>query len=134
MNTGDEMLLGLGRKARVVRVNDNLDAVTAPQLVEVFLSAGTEGFQELVLDLSTVRFMDSAGIGAIVSVFRELRSSGVRLAVVGATGQPLDLIKMVGLDSVVELYAGLPAAARDVDARNFRAVEERHESLVVVKD
>ena len=127
MNTGDEMLLGLGRKTRVVRVNDNLDAVTAPQLVEVFLSVGTEGFQELVLDLSTVRFMDSAGIGAIVSVFQELRRSGVRLAVVGVMGQPLDLIKMVGLDSVVELYAGLPAAARDVDSRDLRAVEERHE-------
>ena len=134
MNTGDEMPSGLGRKARVIRVNDNLDAVTAPQLVEDFLSVGTEGFQDLVLDLSTVRFMDSAGIGAIVSVFRELRSSGVRLAVVGAMGQPLDLIKMVGLDSVVELNAELPAAARDVDSRDSRAIEEHHESLVVVKD
>ena len=126
MNTSDEMVLSLGREARIVRVCDNLDAVTAPQLVESFQRLSTEGLQDLILDLSGVSFMDSAGIGAIVRVFRELRGSGVRLAVARAMGQPLDLIKMVGLDSVVELYSELPAAAR--------AAEERDEPLLVVKD
>ena len=126
MNTGDEMVLSLGREARIVRVCDNLDALTAPQLVESFRTMSTEGRQDLILDLSDVSFMDSAGIGAIDSVFRGLRGSGVRLAVARAMGQPLDLIKIVGLDSVVELYSELPAAAR--------AAEERDESLPVEKD
>ncbi len=126
MNTGDEMVLSFGREARIVCVCDNLDAVTAPQLVESFQSMSTEGLQDLILDLSDVSFMDNAGIGAIVRIFRGLRGSGVRLAVARAMGQPLDLIKMVGLDSVVELYSELPAAAR--------AAEERDESLLVVKD
>ena len=126
MNRGEETVLSLGREARIVRVCDNLDAVTAPRLVESFQSMSTEGIQDLILDLSGVSFMDSAGIGAIVSVFRELRGAGVRLAVAGAKGQPLDLINIVGLDSVVEICSDLPAAAR--------VGEERDAPLRVIKD
>ena len=133
MNGYDETVLKLGREARIVRVCDNLDAVTAAQLVESFQCMSTEGLEGLVLDLSEVSFMDSAGIGAIIGVFRELRNSGVRLAVAGAVGQPLDLIKMVGLDSVVELCSEPTAAARGMHSPGSRTGEERDESLVLVK-
>jgi len=123
MSTTGETVLNPAREAHIVRVRDNLDAVTATQLVESVQNMSTQGLQELILDLSEVSFMDSAGIGAIVSVLRLLRGSGISLAVAGAIGQPFDLIKMVGLDSMVELRSDLSATARRQIAR-VRSLEK----------
>ncbi|NCF29666.1 MAG: STAS domain-containing protein [Gammaproteobacteria bacterium] len=120
MSSGDEMVINLGRKTRIVRVRENLDAVTAPQLIEAFHGMSTEGLQDLVLDLSEVRFLDSSGIGAIVDIFRHLRSCGIKFAVAGAAGQPLDLIKMVGLDSFVEFSSEPPVEVRNVHTPDCR--------------
>ncbi len=44
-----------------------------------------------MLNLSRVSFVDSCGIGALVSLHRKLVAKGHRLKVLGLRGQPLQL-------------------------------------------
>lgn len=50
-----------------------------------------EGSRKLVLDLTHVEFIDSAGLGVIMHVFGELEQMGGKMRIAGASGQALRL-------------------------------------------
>ncbi len=50
-----------------------------------------EAQEDVVLNLSRVGFVDSCGIGALVSLHKKLVARGLRLKVSGLRGQPLQL-------------------------------------------
>ncbi len=50
-----------------------------------------EAQEDVVLNLSRVGFVDSCGIGALVSLHKRLVARGLRLKVNGLRGQPLQL-------------------------------------------
>jgi anti-anti-sigma factor len=50
-----------------------------------------EATEDVMLDLSRVNFVDSSGIGALVTLHKRLVSRGHRLRVSGLRGQPLQL-------------------------------------------
>lgn len=57
---------------------------------------------ELVLDLSGMSFMDSAGLGVILGRFRKLSMRGGRLIVKGMNASVDRIFKMSGLYAIVE--------------------------------
>lgn len=61
--------------------------------------------RSVVVDLAQVGFMDGAGLGAVAFLAKRL---GRRLEVTGANGQPLALLRHLGLDRTF----GLPAVPR----------------------
>lgn len=70
--------------------------------------------KRLVVDLRGVGFMDGAGLGAIAFLAKRL---GRRVAVIGASGQPLALLLHLGLGRVFGLGGARPApAARSMAA------------------
>ena len=94
---------------RVVSVTGTVDMLTAPQLEEAIGAAAKHSPAALVVDLSAVEFLASAGMGILVAAHGEL-SPGVRFVVVAdgpATSRPL---KLVGIADVVDLYPTLDEA------------------------
>jgi anti-sigma B factor antagonist len=90
----------------VVRVNGELDAVTVPELRNVL--AGFEGDDQrgdgglrLVLDLSGLRLIDSAGVGVLMAVHRRLQARGGGVIVRGLRNQPLLVFQLLRLDRVL---------------------------------
>ncbi|MGO8952793.1 MAG: STAS domain-containing protein [Rhodomicrobium sp.] len=55
------------------------------------IEALADAQEDVELDLSSVRFVDSYGIGAIVALHRRLIAKGRRLKITGLRGQPLQL-------------------------------------------
>jgi anti-sigma B factor antagonist len=67
--------------AAVVRLGcERLDLVTAPGVRGLLAELVRGGNQRLVLDLSDVAFLDSAGLGALVATLKRLRCSRERRA------------------------------------------------------
>ena len=66
----------------------------------------------LVLDLSGVSFLDSAGVGALVSLFISRRSAGKGLALVALTQQGIAVLQVSGLIRLLPLYASVDLAIR----------------------
>ncbi|MGV0735490.1 STAS domain-containing protein [Mycobacterium syngnathidarum] len=93
----------------VVTVTGTVDMLTAPKLEEAINSAVKSSPAAVVVDLSAVEFLASAGMGVLVAA-REQLDDAARFAVVAdgpATSRPL---KLVGITEVVELFATLDEA------------------------
>ncbi|MHC9295582.1 STAS domain-containing protein [Mycobacterium sp. LTG2003] len=93
----------------VVSVAGTVDMLTAPQLEDAIGSAAKSSPTAVVVDLSAVDFLASAGMGVLVAAHGDL-SPEVKVAVVAdgpATSRPL---KLVGIAEVVDLFATLDEA------------------------
>jgi anti-anti-sigma factor len=93
----------------VVSVTGTVDMLTAPQLEQAIGAAAKSAPAAVVVDLSAVEFLASAGMGVLVAAHGDL-SPAVKFVVVAdgpATSRPL---KLVGIADVVDLYATLDEA------------------------
>ena len=64
--------------------------------------------REVVLDLSHVTFIDGSGIGAIAFLFKRLAARGRWLSLAGAAGQPLAMLRHLGLATTLGIDKGRP--------------------------
>ena len=58
----------------------------------------------IVLDMTDVEQVDSAGIGELVSAYTSTTSHGGRFVMAGLQGRVSDLLKITKLDSVFKVY------------------------------
>lgn len=86
-----------------------LDARSAPDLKTHLGKLVEEGRRKIVLDLSAVGFMDSSGLGAIVSSLKLLNGTG-RLVICGVQRTVASLFKVTRMDKL------FPIASSEADA------------------
>jgi len=83
-----------------LRIEGTLDAVTAPELRGVVDELVTENRPSVTLELSSLRLIDSSGVGVIVSLFKRVRANGGQVRVVGLRDQPRAIFRLLRLDRV----------------------------------
>jgi anti-sigma B factor antagonist len=93
----------------LLRIRGELDAVSAPELRPILDQLLDDKRLDVSVDLSELRLVDSSGVGALVSLYKRMRSYGGRLVFVGVTAQPLVIFRLLRLDVVFGLEAELPA-------------------------
>ncbi len=94
---------------QTVRLNTpRLDAARTPAFRQAS-GALTDGPGRLLLDLSDVEFIDSTGLGGVVSLLKSLGPSG-EIWVVGARPPVRRLFELTRLDRVFQLFATLEDA------------------------
>ena len=91
------------------RLTGKLSLETVPDFLCMMRS---EPASYLVLDLSGVSFLDSAGVGALVSLFMSRRSTGKRLALAAVAQQGIAVLQVSGLLRLLPLYASVDLAIR----------------------
>lgn len=106
MSVGVEDLEGWA----LVRVNGDIDVATAPRLREELIGVISGGQPRIVLDLDGVDFLDSTGLGVIVSALKRTRTHGGDLRLVCTRPALRRLFELTGLDLAMPL-AGSPAEA-----------------------
>lgn len=82
-----------------------VDARIAADFKQQLLDAVDAGPSLIALDLSDVDFIDSSGLGAIVSALKHVGEGG-DLVIVGARPAVLSLFRLTRMDKVVRLYEG----------------------------
>ncbi len=87
----------------VLRISGELDSTTARDVRATFDEVVQERPDKVVLDLSSLRMLDSSGVGAIVSLFKSVRAAGGKFEVAGVQGQPLSIFKVLRLDKVFKV-------------------------------
>ncbi|MDT5347512.1 MAG: hypothetical protein QOH91_799 [Mycobacterium sp.] len=96
-------------QATVLTVSGEVDMLTAPQLAEAIHNALAGRPEALVVDMSKVEFLASAGMTVLVTAQADVVPP-TRFAVVAegpATSRP---IKLMGIDTVLPLYSTLDSA------------------------
>lgn len=93
----------------VVAISGDLDMATAPEVADAIQSVVEHEPAALIVDLSRVRFLASAGINLLINVHRDLLPSK-RFGIVAdgpATSRPLTVI---GVDTILAVYRTLDEA------------------------
>ena len=88
----------------IVAVNGSVDALTAPDLARAIVDEIAEGHVYLVVDLTGVEFMSSAGLRTLLGAVKETRSQGGDLRI-ASTNPGIDkLLKMSGFHNVAKVF------------------------------
>jgi anti-sigma B factor antagonist len=97
----------------VVSVSGELDMLTTPGLVRAIEAAARKEPSALVVDLSAVQFLASAGMSTLITAHEDV-TPRARFAVVAdgpATSRPM---RLVGLDQIFDVYRTLDDALAGV--------------------
>lgn len=84
----------------VLAIEGVLDALTAPEIRPTIDELVNARRKTIVVNLSSLRLIDSSGVGVIVSLFKRCKASGGVVRVVGVQNQPLAIFKLLRLDQV----------------------------------
>jgi anti-sigma B factor antagonist len=99
--------------ATIIRATGHLDMVAAPQFKALVASVVMGENAAIVVDLGGVDFVDSSGIGAIISGLRTCREAGSDFRIAGATAQVLAVLELTNVDRILPPYESVEAALGD---------------------
>jgi anti-sigma B factor antagonist len=94
----------------VISLDGTLNARSADQVKDTFRQAVAEGIRRVVLDLSSVPFIDSSGLAALVSGLKTLNEKTGSLKLASLQSQADLLFKLTMFDKVFEIFADVDAA------------------------
>lgn len=97
------------RRATLVLAGE-IDLATAPALRHVAGNLPLRDLDRLTVDMRDVQFMDSTGVGFLVSLRKQL-PAGSEMAVVHAAPMIVRVLQLTGLGSILELDEPETAAA-----------------------
>ncbi len=89
---------------------ERMDAHNSGDLKEQMLQLFDEGKCNLVIDLSSVRFIDSSGLGALVSGFKNASAREGSLKLCCLQPQVRSMFELTRLHRVFEIFANLDEA------------------------
>lgn len=103
-------------KALVARVTGEVDVSNAEQLGGVMTDATGNELMALVLDLSAVDYLDSAGIQLIYRLDASLKARGQALRMVIPDGSPVRYaLRLAGITTHVEILQSVDEALGGVE-------------------
>jgi anti-anti-sigma factor len=95
----------------VISVNET--RLTYPVLAD-FATVATDligrGEKRILIDLSTVGYVDSATIGCLMDLYRQATATGGRLKLAGVQKRVETMLTMTGAHHFLEVYADQPSA------------------------
>ncbi|MCU1509343.1 MAG: anti-sigma-factor antagonist [Glaciihabitans sp.] len=88
----------------VLRLNGRLNMVSAGRVRDAVATAVADGRSRVVVDLTRVEFMDSSGLGALVSGMKAARLAGGDLRIASPTEQVKLVLQLTNMDRVLPAY------------------------------
>lgn len=93
-------------KVQVVKLSGELDASSSPEVVEK-VQPITAVDPHLVIDMSGVSYMSSAGLRMLLTLYRAISGQGGKVVLVGLSIELEDTMSMTGFLDFFEHYPGL---------------------------
>jgi len=90
----------------VLKVSGYLDTNTSSELESALFGLLKKNEKKIVIDLSGVNYISSAGWGIFISEIKEIRHNGGDLKLAGMVGDVYEVFRLLEFDSILE-SAGL---------------------------
>lgn len=97
-------------RATVIAVGGEIDVYTAPKLRDKITELVGEGHYDLVVDLESVEFLDSTGLGVLVGGLKKVRAHDGSLRLVCTQDRLLKIFRITGLAKVFDIHDSPEAA------------------------
>ena len=96
----------------VTVLDTRLDASLSPEFRKQMEETIIQEDKHILIDISTIKFMDSSTLGAMVGILKTMKNNN-KLVIVGASGVVLELFTLTRMDRVFTL-------ANDVSDARFK--------------
>lgn len=97
----------------VIQVKGEVDLYSAPRLKELIGDLAAGGRIRIAVDLQGVEFMDSTGLGVLISGLKRCREAGGSLSLVAPTEPVRRVLSITGLDKVFPIHETTSAATAE---------------------
>jgi anti-sigma B factor antagonist len=101
--------------ALVKFTTDNLDSSNVKLFRDAILPI-SEKYSSLLLDMGTLNFVDSSGLGALLSTLRSMNSKNGQLRLLGMTRPVRALFELVRMHRIFLIFNNLEEATEDLHA------------------
>ncbi len=86
-----------------ITVQGDIEIYTLDEFKKVLISVGHSSDKNIVIDVSTVNFIDSSGIGALISLYKLQSKKGRKLTIRNASPDIQNILKLTTLSDVLGL-------------------------------
>lgn len=99
--------------ALVIRLDfESLDAKRVPEFKEKVLQIiGQSTKERIIFDLQSLKFIDSSGLGAFLSLMRQLNARGIQVAFSSLSKPVKTIFELVSMQKIFDCYDSLEQAA-----------------------
>ena len=105
---------------------EKLDSFLSPKLKSELLTVHAEGYPNLVIDMSNVKYVDSSGLSALLVGNREFSKEGIFI-ISSPQEHVMKLIKISMLDKVFNIVDSIEEAAEAIFMHEIDSKEEEEE-------
>jgi anti-sigma B factor antagonist len=105
-----------GEDATVIAVTETIDALTAPELTRTLSQQIAEGRCNLVVDLTAVEFMSSAGLRTLLGGVKEARIHGGDLRIASVNPGIDKVLRMSGFHNIAKVFSSSAEALASFQA------------------
>lgn len=82
-------------------LSGEIDISNAPQLKKELETAYSQKATDIIVDLSNLSYIDSTGLGALISVYGKMKSGGHRIVLTEPKENVKKLLSITSLDKVL---------------------------------
>ncbi len=90
---------------KVIQPSGLLDGTKATQVRKEIDEIVSSGASVVLIDLQEVTFIDSSGLGALVSALKSVRAAGGKLFICSINAQVRMLFELTSMDRVFQIFA-----------------------------
>ena len=94
----------LGGGVAVLHLDGRLNMVSAARLREAVTSTVAQGHTRIAVDLAGVDFMDSSGLGALISGLKTTRQAGGDLRIAAPSEQVKLVLQLTNMERVLSAH------------------------------
>jgi anti-anti-sigma factor len=107
--------------ASILRIEGDITSASEPDLMAAYGLAAANGSNAVVLDFSKLAYMNSGGIGLLVTLLVRARRSGGRLVATGLSDHYRQIFSLTRLDEAIEIHDDRAAALAAASAQKTGA-------------
>ena len=82
---------------------EHVDALNSEEIKKILIE-NTEGAEKVVLNMDSITFVDSSGLGVILTVFRHVKDSNGKLVIACVKDSVKVLFKLVRLSHMIQVF------------------------------
>lgn len=99
-------------KVVVLKLTGSLDATTSQKLDDAVTKLISDGHEKVVIDLSSLKFIASAGLGLLSSCRKRLKAAGGDLKLAAPTAEVLDVFELLSFTKVFSISGNVDQAVQ----------------------
>jgi len=101
---------------RVIDIQGDITAASEDVLMEAYARASDDGVHAIVLGFTGLDYMNSGGIGLLVTLLVRCQRAGQRLLATGVSDHYRQILALTRLDEAIEIHADEASAMAAVTA------------------